>query len=158
ANMVDDLISNWAEPNDQIRFLIATARESNQNNKALQLVEVEILTALQFVEVEILGPVRLNEPLSRPVVSQPTVRDPYLEIGKQLCWDREEPTKKFQAMLRLQPNPQYQILGIQAPKEADLDGLLLRFAEICEKLETKKPILCARVRLIKKYSAPASLV
>ena len=100
-----------------------------------------------------------------PVAPQPTPAipprpdkyvpsDPDLLIARKLHWNRNSVATTFLGMIKGLNKYPYQVMGLQGSKDADLDSLIDRFEEMCQKAEKPKPLLYAKILLSPALPTP----
>ena len=73
--------------------------------------------------------------------------DPDVLIARELHWDRNSVATTFLGMMKRQEKYPYQVMGLEASKDADLDSLIDRFEEVCHQVQKPKPLLYAKILL-----------
>lgn len=81
--------------------------------------------------------------------------DPDLLIARQLHWNRNSVATTFLGMIKGLGKYPYQVMGLQDSRDADLDSLIDRFEEMCQKAEKPKPLLYAKILLSPALPTPS---
>jgi len=97
----------------------------------------------------------LSGPAPRPGL--PSSSRAYVEhdddvwIGREIHWDREPVVAAFVGMIKGKSEHPWRVLGIQGPRDADIDSLVDRLAEMCNQMcaraDVPRPMLYARILL-----------
>jgi hypothetical protein len=147
----DRAVDNWnsivleAQKQGKLEALVDVACQQYANKK-------ESLLALLQVWI---GPSDSAEALAIP--PQPkkyATQDPDVLIARELHWDRNSVATTFLGMMKRQQKYPYQVMGLQDSRDADLDSLIDRFGEMCQKVERPKPLLHAKILLSPALAAP----
>ncbi len=148
----DRAVDNWnsilseAKNQDKLEALVEAACQRYKNKRP-------VLIALLKVRI---GSPANAQPLAA-IAPQPkkfVTVDPDLLIARELHWDRNSVATTFLGMMKRQNKYPYQVMGLQDSRDADLDSLIDRFEEMCQRVEKPKPLLYAKILLSPALAAP----
>ncbi|MDX6501471.1 MAG: hypothetical protein QOG23_4731 [Blastocatellia bacterium] len=81
--------------------------------------------------------------------------DPDLLIARELHWNRISVATTFLGMIKGANKYPYGVMGLQDSRDADLDSLIDRFEEMCQKAQKPKPLLHAKILLSAALPMPS---
>jgi hypothetical protein len=147
----DRAVDNWnsilseAKEQDKLEALVEVVCQQYENKRT------SLLTLLQVW----IGVPDSPEPLAIPPQPKKYVtQDPDVLIARELHWDRNSVATTFLGMMKRQEKYPYQVMGLQDSRDADLDSLIDRFEEVCQRVQKPKPLLYAKILLSPALATP----